>query len=107
MSEAYFVTPDLEECERLLDQALRKGLTGRRAGRYELAHPAGGRCLVLLYEKYYLRADGRLILTVVLDDFTGKSRVCCTAGGGGASADCGAAAAFEENARRALQGPGA
>lgn len=39
--------------------------------------------MVAVYEKHYYRAGNRLTLTVVLDDFTGRTRVHCISGGGG------------------------
>ena len=39
--------------------------------------------VVAVYEKHYYRAGNRLTLTVVLDDFTGRTRVHCIGGGGG------------------------
>ena len=61
-------------------------------------HPGGGTCVVAVYEKHYYRAGNRLTLTVVLDDFTGRTRVHCISGGGGEGLfrfDWGAAESFE------------
>lgn len=107
MSEAYFVSPTLEECESILDHAiLESSISGTFLDRYEITHPSGGRCVVLLYEKHYYRVGNRLTLTVTLDDFTGKTRLHCASGGGGSGLtnfDWGAAESFEEVVHNAFR----
>ena len=83
MNESYFVSPTLEGCETIIDHAVMDSVTGTFLDRYEVSHPAGGRCVVLVYEKHYYRAGNRLTLTVTMDDFTGQTRVHCASGGGG------------------------
>lgn len=106
MSESYFVTASLAESEQRINRAVQDSITGERIDRYEAAHPAGGRCVVLVYEKHYYRAGNRLTLTVTLDDFTGRTRVHCAGGGGGQGFfrfDWGAAESFEDVVHNALR----
>ena len=87
--------------------------------RYELCHPGGGRCVVLVYEKHCWRpgspfslsltsvADRRITLTVTADDYEGAglTRLHCVSGGGGRGlldADRGEAGEFENAVLRAL-----
>lgn len=105
MNEPYFVAHSLEDCEAILARTVKKGVSGTAVGRYELSHPAGGRCVVLTFEKYYFRADARLTLTAVLDDYTGKNRVFCTVSGNDGY-DNGASAHFLTQVRRALEESG-
>lgn len=70
---------------------------------------AGDRsCVILYYEKYYWRAGNRLTLMVVIDDFTGRTRVRSSGGGGGEGVfirfDWGAGSHFAHSAIDALQG---
>ena len=65
---------------------------------YELSHAGCVTCVVAVFEKHFFRAGNRLSLTVVLDDFTGRTRVHCISGGGGEGLfrfDWGAAESFE------------
>ncbi len=106
MSEAYFVSPTLKGCETIIDHAVMDSVTGTFLDRYEVAHPEGGCCVVLVYEKHYYRAGNRLTLTVTLDDFTGQTRLHCVSGGGGEGLfrfDWGASESFEEVIHRAFQ----
>ena len=43
----------------------------------------GKKCTVLVYEKYYFRVKNYVTLTVVLDNFDGKTRVHMVGSGGG------------------------
>ena len=106
MSESYCVSLDLDTCAEQVEQAVLDSITGECLDRYELVHPQGGRCVTLVYEKHYYRAGNRLTLTVVLDDFTGHTRVHCTSGGGGEGLfrfDWGASVSFEDVVHSALQ----
>ena len=106
MEERYLVHLDLNHCEAVVEAAVTDSVTGERIDRYELTHPQGGRCVVLVYEKHYYRAGNRLTLTVVLDDFAGRTRVHCAGGGGGEGLfgfDWGASESFEDVVHRALE----
>ena len=106
MNESYFVSPTLEGCETIIDHAVMDSVTGTFLDRYEVSHPAGGRCVVLVYEKHYYRAGNRLTLTVTMVDFTGQTRGHCASGGGGEGLfrfDWGASESFEGVVHDALK----
>ena len=83
MEDSYSVSLGLRECGEAIHAAVTDSVTGELVDHYELTHPGGGTCVVAVYEKHYYRAGNRLTLTVVLDDFTGRTRVHCISGGGG------------------------
>ena len=98
MEDSYSVSLGLRECGEAIHEAVTDSVTGELVDHYELTHPGGGTCVVAVYEKHYYRAGNRLTLTVVLDDFTGRTRVHCISGGGGEGLfrfDWGAAESFE------------
>ena len=105
MAESYFVDMDLRACGQAVHDAVTDSITGTLIDHYEVSHPAGGHCVVAVYEKHYYRAGNRLTLTVILDDFTGRTRVHCMSGGGGEGLfrfDWGASERFEDVVHRAL-----
>ncbi len=80
-------------------------VTGEQIDQYILSSPEGRRCVVAVYEKHYYRAGNRLTVTVVLDDFSGTTRVHVVSGGGGEGLfrfDWGAADSFEDSVAEAL-----
>ena len=98
MEDSYSVSLGLRECGEAIHAAVTDSVTGELVDHYELTHPGVGTCVVAVYEKHYYRAGNRLTLTVVLDDFTGRTRVHCISGGGGEGLfrfDWGAAESFE------------
>ena len=98
MEDSYSGSLGLRECGEAIHAAVTDSVTGELVDHYELTHPGGGTCVVAVYEKHYYRAGNRLTLTVVLDDFTGRTRVHCISGGGGEGLfrfDWGAAEFFE------------
>ena len=98
MEDSYSVSLGLRECGEAIHAAVTDSVTGELVDHCELTHPGGGTCVVAVYEKHYYRAGNRLTLTVVLDDFTGRTRVHCISGGGGEGLfrfDWGAAESFE------------
>ena len=108
MEDHYYVSQSLEECIDRVHAAVTGSITGELIDRYEVPHPKGGTCVVLVYEKHYWRAGNRLTLTVVLDDFAGTdvTQVHCAGGGGGEGLfrfDWGAAGSFEDAVHRALE----
>ena len=80
------------------------GMSSKMADCHELRQGDELRGMVLIFEKYYVRAGGRLAMTVVLDDLEGRTRVYWTVGGGGGvfgpSGDSKAAAEHYSNALR-------
>lgn len=107
MQESYFVSLGLKECGERIHAAVTDSVTGTLIDHYTLEHPAGGRLAAAVYEKHYYRAGNRLTLTVILDDFTGRTRVHCISGGGGEGLfrfDWGASETFEGVVHEALAG---
>ena len=107
MEQSYFVSLDLETCQDRIFQAVTDSVTGTLIGSHTVAGADGGCCLVDVYEKHYYRAGNRLTLTVILDDFTGRTRVRCISGGGGEGLfrfDWGAAERFEDVVHETLRG---
>ena len=99
MEQSYFVSLDLLACQDVIFQAVTDSVTGTLIGTHTVASADGGTCTVDVYEKHYYRAGNRLTLTVILDDFTGRTRVRCISGGGGEGLfrfDWGAAGSFED-----------
>ena len=105
MEQSYFVSMDLLACQDVIFQAVTDSVTGTLIGTHTVASADGGTCTVDVYEKHYYRAGNRLTLTVILDDFTGRTRVRCISGGGGEGLfrfDWGASESFEDVVHQAL-----
>jgi hypothetical protein len=106
MKETFFVSLNMNEALALIDDAILAGsLTGELIDSYGIESPQGA-CVVNVYEKHFMRAGNRLTLTVVVDSFTGSTRVHCVGGGGGEGLfrfDWGASDSFAGAAARALQ----
>lgn len=102
---SYFVSLDMIDCQDVIFKAVTDSITGTLIGTHTVASADGGSCTVDVYEKHYYRAGNRLTLTVILDDFTGQTRVRCISGGGGEGLfrfDWGAAESFEGVVHQAL-----
>ncbi len=81
----FFVKLGTEDAALLISESIaQKG--GECIDTYFIASPPGG-CTVLVYEKYFFRAQGKVTLTVVIDDFQGKTRLHYASSGGGYMAD--------------------
>lgn len=81
MEDTYFVSLDIESTARVIHDAVtNRSFTGKCVDTYTV-ETSGKKCMVLVYEKYYVRAS-RVTLTVVIDDFIGKTRVHCVSAGG-------------------------
>lgn len=105
MEQSYFVSLDLLACQDVIFQAVTDSVTGALIGTHTVESADGGTCTVDVYEKHYYRAGNRLTLTVILDDFTGRTRVRCISGGGGEGLfrfDWGASESFEDVVHQAL-----
>ena len=107
MDNTFFVSLDPHQTADIVHNAVVKGsLTGEMIDRYMVRPPSGGVCVVMIFEKHYYRAGNRLTLTVVIDDFEGKTRVHSVGGGGGEGFfrfDWGASKSFAMVAENALQ----
>ena len=102
---SYFVSLDMIDCQDVIFKAVTDSITGTLIGTHTVASADGGSCTVDVYEKHYYRAGNRLTLTVILDDFTGQTRVRCISGGGGEGLfrfDWGAAESVEDVVHQAL-----
>ncbi len=84
MGDTLFCSLSVQETVNLIHHAIVDGsITGECIDSYSVPTPHGGICVVLVYEKHYYRAGNRLTLTVVVDDFAGRTRVHTVGGGGG------------------------
>jgi hypothetical protein len=84
MEDTMFCSLNIQDTVNLIQHAVVDGsITGECIDSYCVSAKNGGTCAVLVYEKHYYRAGNRLTLTVVVDDFTGRTRVHCASGGGG------------------------
>lgn len=105
MNDTFFVSLTMQQAEQTAqDAAIGGSMSGERIDAYTV-QSACGACRVLVFEKHYMRAENRLTLTVVLDDFEGRTRVHCAAGGGGQGLfrfDWGAAESFSQAVVEAL-----
>lgn len=83
MKQTFFVSVDIDAAANLIDRAVvDKSITGQCIDTYTLDSESS-QCRVMVYEKHFLRVSNRLTLTVVIDNFDGKTRVHCVSGGGG------------------------
>ena len=102
-----FVSLSIEECGRLLFDAVVGGsITGELIDHYTARGPGGLCCAVMVFEKHYYRAGNRLTLTVTLDNLLGRTRAHFIGGGGGEGLfrfDWGAAEDFADVAAEALR----
>lgn len=82
----FYVTLQAEYVVKMLYDAVIGGsVSGELKDEYTITTPQNGVCTVLIFEKYYGRVGNRLTLTVVIDNFSGNTRVHYTSGGGGSS----------------------
>jgi len=106
MADTFFVSISVQQAAQMIDNAVEQGsITGEIIDAYGQGTPNGGNFALRVYEKHYWRAGNRLTLTVVIDDFGGKTRVHCVGGGGGEGLfrfDWGAAESFAGVAANAL-----
>ena len=104
----FYVSLPPEQAAQMIEHHIVNGsITGEVIDRYVLNSPSGHSCITAILEKHYYRAGNRLVLTVVLDNFTGYTRVHAVGGGGGEGFfrfDWGASASFSNAAREALEG---
>ena len=106
MASTFLVSLPAQQAMDVVYEAVMNSATGEVIDCYEIALAAGGKCIVAVFEKHFLRAGNRLTLTVVVDDFLGHARVHTIGGGGGEGLfrfDWGASASFEDAVERALR----
>ena len=106
MGDTFFVSLGIQQTAQMIDDAVLRGsISGELIDAYGAAAPGGGGYMLRVYEKHFFRAGNRLTLTVVLDDFSGSTRVHCVGGGGGEGLfafDWGAADSFSGTVAKAL-----
>lgn len=88
------------------DYIVNGSLTGTIIDEHTVVCPDGAAVATGVYEKHFYRAGNRLVLTVVIDDANGKTRVHSVGGGGGEGLfrfDWGASESFENAAESALK----
>ena len=101
-----FVSLSMEDCQKIIHEAAVSGsITGTLIDHYMAGEEGGPRCVVMVYERNYMRVGNRLTLTAVIDNLDGPTRVHCTTGGGGAMFrfDWGAAGSFTARVDEALR----
>lgn len=107
MANTMNVSVSVNTAAHIIEQEVVEGsITGTLIDRYEIESSDKKKCVMLVFDKHYYRAGNRLTLTVLIDDFTGVTRVHCVAGGGGEGLfrfDWGAAESFEEIVFEALE----
>lgn len=79
----FCVSLSLEETVLKINNAVSVSVSGSLIDNYSVTAPNGKKCTVLVYEKYYFRVKNYVTLTVVLDNFDGKTRVHMVGSGGG------------------------
>ena len=84
-----------------------RSVSARQVDRYEIVGPNGGRCIVLVYDKYFMRTSSRASLTVVINDLSGVTGIHAAGSGGGEGAlfsfDWGAGQSFAYAVEDALK----
>lgn len=72
------------EAARTISAMVEKlGVSSKMSDCHELRQGEALRGIVLVFEKYYVRAGGRLSMTVTLDDLEGRTRAHWAVTGGG------------------------
>ena len=91
---------DIDKAANLIENGiLHSSLTGEMIDYYEVSAQNDIKCIVMIFERHYLRAGNRLTLTVTLDNINGVTRIHYVGGGGGEGFfkfDWGAAESFGE-----------
>ncbi|SIT89127.1 DUF6054 family protein [Edaphobacillus lindanitolerans] len=100
----FYVTVDPSRAADLVMDEISRSVSGRLVDHY--TRNCGHRTsVVLVMEKYFMRTGNRATLTLVADNFEGKTKVHLTGSGGGEGAflrfDWGAGASFSETGERA------
>jgi hypothetical protein len=109
MADCEFATvlPIDEAEKRICSYIVDGSITGELINRYVLNADGGRKCVILVFEKHFWRAGNRLMLTVTVDNLSGKTRIHSTGGGGGEGLfrfDWGASESFADAPARALKG---
>lgn len=81
--DTFLVSLSLEDTAAKIYDNVTSSVTGSQLDSYDIKTPDGKKCTVLVFEKYFYRVGNYVTLTVVLDNFDGKTRVHAVSGGGG------------------------
>ena len=95
-----------EAAERVKEAVTGRLYSGEILDEYVRVLPNGREIIMVLFEKYYMRAGNRATLTFLADNLEGHTKVHLSAGGGSEGIifrfDWGAGASFSASARDAL-----
>lgn len=81
----FFVSLPLPDAAKLIrEQVEDESVTGELLDDYTIS-PGEGTVRVLTFEKWFYRVGNRLVMTVTLDDLSGRTRIHVVSGGGGES----------------------
>ncbi len=81
----FYLSKTIAEAVEQIKSRLEDSLTMTLLSEYERKTPQGNSLCVLVLEKHYFRVGNRLTLTVVLDDWEGRTHVHAVSGGGSES----------------------
>ena len=83
MADTYRVNLSVQDAAaRIKDEVLGGSVTGELLDFHQVSFNSP-QCVVMVFEKYYMRVSNRLTLTVTVDDASGYTRVHAVGGGGG------------------------
>lgn len=103
-----YLSLPLGEAARIISKAVEgSGVSSKMAGCHELRRGEELYGLVMIFEKYYVRAGSRVTMTVVLDALEDKTRLYWAVTGGSgvfrpSGESCSAAGEYGEALRKAL-----
>ena len=81
----FFVSLSLPEAAEIIRKQVEdESVTGELLDDYTVS-TEGGVLRNLIFEKWFYRVGNRLVMTVTLDDVTGRTRIHVVSGGGGES----------------------
>ncbi|MBQ2062430.1 MAG: hypothetical protein II458_07110 [Oscillospiraceae bacterium] len=81
----FFVSLSLPEAAEIIRKQVEdESVTGELLDDYTVS-TEGGVLRNLIFEKWFYRVGNRLVMTVTLDDLTGRTRIHVVSGGGGES----------------------
>jgi hypothetical protein len=75
-----------DAADYLVNEITASSASSELVEKYSLFSPDGKCCTVLIFEKYYMRNESRISLTITIDDLAGATRVSATTSGGGQGA---------------------
>ncbi len=99
MTNLYVSISPKETAKQIHDTIINDSVTGELIDEYVTDMGNGTEVIIQVYEKFYLRAENRLTLTIIIDNVTGKTHIHAISGGGGELFRCdgGASDDFEQS----------